>query len=164
MSMYGLITVQSFTGTMYSILFVCHGNICRSPMAEFVMKDIVRKNGCSDRFHIESCATSNEEIGNDIYPPVKQILTENGIPFEKRSARRLVPEDYDRFDMIICMDRQNLHNIRYIIPDDEDRKISLLLSHIGRDEDLKDPWYTGRFNETFIDVKKACSAIFNKID
>lgn len=140
------------------ILFVCHGNICRSPMAEFVMKDIVSKNGLTDSFYIESCATSTEEIGCDIYPPVRRELEKRGIPYDHRNARQMTSDDYDRFDLIIAMDHQNLRNLQRFVGNDEKNKVSLLLSYIGKG-DLADPWYTGDFDRTFDDVQKACLAL-----
>ena len=113
---------------MIRILFVCHGNICRSPMAEFVMKDLMRRNGLQDSYHIESCATSSEELGHDMYPPAKDELDRRGVPYSRRSARRMTKDDYDRFDMIVAMDHQNLRNLRPFVGDDPDHKVSLMLS------------------------------------
>ena len=147
---------------MHRILFVCHGNICRSPMAEFVMKDLVRRKGLEDDFEIASCATSNEEIGNDIYPPVKRVLDVHGIPFERRKARRMTSDDYHRYDMIVCMDRQNMRNMRPFVGNDLDRKVSMMLAHIGEDRDVDDPWYTGDFERTFQEISEACDAILKE--
>ncbi|MDO4191649.1 MAG: low molecular weight protein-tyrosine-phosphatase, partial [Bacteroidales bacterium] len=136
---------------MKKILFVCHGNICRSVMAEMVMKHIVRKANREGEFLIDSCATSTEEIGNDIYPPAKQCLTAHNIPFTHHQARQIVLEDYQRFDLIILMDHNNLRNIKRIIPSDTDKKIRMLLTH-----DVADPWYTGDFEATYRDVVAGC--------
>ena len=141
---------------MIRILFLCHGNICRSPMAEFIFKDLVRKNGLEDRFYIESAATSTEEIGNSIYPPAKRCLNAHGIPFDKnKTARQITRADYDRFDLIIYMDRMNLRWLKWIIPDDPQNKIKLMMSYTGHDRDVADPWYTGDFETTYNDIMEA---------
>ena len=127
---------------MVKILFVCHGNICRSPMAEFVMKDMVKNN---PEVYIESCATSREEIGNPVYPPAKRKLSEHGIDCTGKTARQITKSDYDSFDYIILMDRNNERNIRYIIDGDPQGKISLLMDWCGENKDVADPWYTGDF-------------------
>ncbi|MBE6837568.1 MAG: low molecular weight phosphotyrosine protein phosphatase [Ruminococcus sp.] len=149
---------------MIKLLFVCHGNICRSPMAEFVMKDIVRKNGLSDEIYVESCATSTEEIGNDIHYGTKRKLTEKGIPFERRGARQITKKDYDNFDYVILMDSYNTRNLKRIIPDDTKNKVFKLLDFSERKgEDIADPWYTGNFDETYNDVLEGCQGLFEKI-
>ena len=149
---------------MIKLLFVCHGNICRSPMAEFVMKDIVRKNGLSDEIYVESAATSTEEIGNDIHYGTKRKLTEKGIPFERRGARQITKKDYDNFDYIILMDSYNTRNLKRIIPDDTKNKVFKLLDFSERKgEDIADPWYTGNFDETYNDVLEGCQGLFEKI-
>ncbi|MBQ6323500.1 MAG: low molecular weight phosphotyrosine protein phosphatase [Bacilli bacterium] len=131
---------------MYRICFICHGNICRSPMAEFMLKDKVKKLGKSDEFIIDSMAVSREEIGNDIYPPAKDKLKEKGIDFSKRRARQITSNDYQNYDYIICMDKSNLRYLSYLI-DDYDHKVSMLL-----DRDIADPWYTGDFEATYKDL------------
>lgn len=149
---------------MTKLLFICHGNICRSPMAEFVMKDIVRKNGLSDEIYVESCATSTEEIGNDIHYGTKRKLTEMGVPFERRGARQITKRDYEKFDYLILMDSINARNLRYIIPDDPGGKIFKLLDFSERKgEDIADPWYTGNFDETYNDVLEGCNGLFEKL-
>ena len=141
---------------MIRILFLCHGNICRSPMAEFIFKDLVRKNGLDDQFYIESAAVSTEEIGNSIYPPAKRSLNAHGIPFDKgKTARQITRADYDRFDLIIYMDRMNLRWLKWIIPDDPQNKIKLMMSFTGHDRDVADPWYTGDFETTYNDIMEA---------
>ena len=141
---------------MIRILFLCHGNICRSPMAEFIFKDLVKKNGLEDQFYIESAATSTEEIGNSIYPPAKRCLNAHGIPFDKnKTARQITRADYDRFDLIIYMDRMNLRWLKWIIPDDPQTKIKLMMSYTGHDRDVADPWYTGDFETTYRDIMEA---------
>ncbi len=146
-----------------NILFVCHGNICRSPMAEFVMKDLVSKRGLSGDFRIESCATSSEELGNDVYPPAKAELQRRGTPFSRRSARQMKSSDYGRFDYIVAMDRQNLRNMERFVDGDPQRKVSLMMSHAGESRDVADPWYTGDFSRTFDDLERACSALLDEI-
>lgn len=148
---------------MISILFVCHGNICRSPMAEFIMKDLVRGSGRSSEFRIESCATSTEEIGNDVYPPARRELARRGIPFTGRCARQMRSSDYDTYDLIIAMDRQNLRNLRRFVGDDPQGKVSLMMSHAGEDGDVADPWYTGDFGRTFDDIERACTALLKTL-
>jgi protein-tyrosine phosphatase len=146
------------------ILFICHGNICRSPMAEFIFKDLLRSRGLEDRFYIESAAVSTEEIGNSIYPPAKRCLNAHGIPFDKnKTARQITRADYDRFDLIIYMDRMNLRWLRYIIPDDPQNKFKLLMSYTGRDRDVADPWYTGDFETTFKDITEASRMLLQNI-
>ncbi len=145
---------------MRRILFVCHGNICRSPMAEFIMKALVKARGLEDSYHIESAAVSYEEIGNPIYPPAKRCLTQHGVWFDPgKCSRRVTAEDYDRFDRIICMDASNLRLIRNIIPSDPQGKIHLMMSYTGSGRDVADPWYTGDFETTFQDILCACEAM-----
>lgn len=149
---------------MKKILFVCHGNICRSPMAEFVMKDLVEKAGLSDQYHIESAAVSTEEIGNPIYPPAKRSLEQHGVWFDPaKRARQVTRADYNRFDCIICMDASNLRLIRRIIPEDPDGKIGLLLSYADIHRDVADPWYTGDFEATWRDVLLGCQCLLKEI-
>ena len=149
---------------MINILFVCHGNICRSPMAEFVMKDIVKKRGLSAQFHIESAATSREEIGNPVYPPVRRLLNEKGVAFDTgKTARQVTAGDYERFDCIVCMDGNNLRNIARIIPSDPQKKISRLMDFTGRPRDVADPWYTGDFLKTWQDVTSGCEALLKAV-
>lgn len=144
---------------MIKILFVCHGNICRSPMAEFVMKDLVAKAGREDDFYIESAATSTEEIGNPVYPPARRKLAEHGIGCAGKTARQMTRSDYHRFDMIVGMDGWNLRNMRRICGDDPEGKISLLMDFTKRPGDVADPWYTGDFEATWRDVLEGCQGI-----
>ncbi len=148
---------------MTKILFVCHGNICRSPMAEFVMKDIVRQAGLEDEFEISSAATSTEEIGNDIYPPAKRKLTEKGIPFTRRGARQITRHDYRYYDYLIGMDNYNIRNMTRIFNGDPNGKISLLMNYTNRPGDVADPWYTGNFESTWQDVDEGCRALLKSI-
>jgi protein-tyrosine phosphatase len=142
------------------VLFICHGNICRSPMAEFVLKDMVRKRGMEDRFEIASAATSREEIGNPVYPPARRKLAEHGIACAGHHARQMTKEDYDRYDMIICMDDNNKRNIMRMTGGDPDNKISLLLDFTERTgQQVADPWYTGNFDATWRDVTEGCEGL-----
>ena len=144
---------------MIKILFVCHGNICRSPMAEYVMKDMVEKAGLAQHFEIASAATSTEEIGCGVYPPARQKLAQHGISCKGHAARQVRCSDYDHYDYLICMDRYNLRNITRIIPSDPKRKISRLLDFTDHPNDVADPWYTGDFDATWRDVNDGCSAL-----
>ncbi len=148
---------------MIKILFVCHGNICRSPMAEFVMKDMVEKLGIAENFYIASAATSTEEIGNDIHYGTKNKLRLEGIRCEKRSARQLAKSDYEEYDYIIGMDSYNLRNMKRMLGADNDNKIHLLLDFTQRPRDIADPWYTGNFDKTYDDIVEGCTALINKI-
>jgi len=148
---------------MTKILFVCHGNICRSPMAEFTMKEIAKQRGIEGDFYIESAATSTEEIGNGVYPPVKRLLAARGISCEGKRARQIRRDDYDKFDYIICMDSYNIRNIKRIIPNDVAGKISLLMDHTNNPHDVADPWYTGDFKLTERDIQEGCEALIEKI-
>lgn len=148
---------------MIKILFICHGNICRSPMAEFVMKDIVNKAGMSDKFHIASCATSTEEIGNPVHYGTKRKLAEVGISCEGKRAVQLTKKDYDDYDILIAMDEMNIRNIMRIIKSDPKNKVSLLLAHSDENRSIADPWYTGNFDNTYNDILKGCTALFEEL-
>lgn len=145
------------------ILFVCHGNICRSTMAEFVMKKMVDDAGLSDVVEIESAATSREELGNDTHPGTKRALDAHGIPYTRRSARQIMRADYDDFDYIIGMDRYNMSNMRRAFGGDPDGKLSLMMEWAGYDRDVADPWYTGDFETTYDDVEAGCLALLQHI-
>ena len=149
---------------MTKILFICHGNICRSPMAEFVMKDMVTKAGRSGEFFIASAATSAEEIGNGVYPPARRILREHGIDCSGKTARRMTAGDYERFDLLVGMDGANMRNMRRICGGDPEDKLRLLLGYIGLERDVADPWYTGDFQATWDDVTAGCRALLEAID
>ena len=148
---------------MLRILFVCHGNICRSPMAEFVFKDMVKQRGREKEFLIESAATSTEEIGNSVYPPARKKLAEHGIGCEGKTARQMRASDYRRFDLLIGMDRANLRNMQRICGGDPDGKIHLLLDYTDRPGDVADPWYTGDFEATWRDVEEGCRGLLSAI-
>ena len=149
---------------MYRILFVCHGNICRSPMAEFVMKDLVQKAGRADDFYIESAATSTEELGNPVYPPARQKLAEHGISCKGKTARQLRRSDYDRFYLLIGMDRWNLRNMERIFGGDPEGKVRPLLSFAGRNADVADPWYSGKFDIAYADILEGCEALLDYLE
>ena len=144
---------------MINIMFVCHGNICRSPLAEFVMKDLVNKKGLKNRFNIQSSATSYEEIGNPIYPPVIDVMKKHYIPFGEHYATHLNSEDYGKFDYFIIMDKNNLRNIKRIFKEDPQNKIHLLLEFTGENRDVDDPWYYGNFEKTYSDILTGCNAL-----
>ena len=148
---------------MTKILFVCHGNICRSPMAEFVMKDLVKKAGLEGQFQIVSAATSTEEIGNPVYPPARRKLAEHGISCTGKTARQLTKTDYAQYDLLIGMDRANIRNMNRICGGDPDGKIKLLLSYTDRPGDVADPWYTGDFDATWRDVMESCQGLLKSI-
>ena len=137
---------------MVNILFVCHGNICRSPLAEFVLKNMAQEYGVSEKLYIESAATSTEEIGNPVYPPVKRILSGLGIDCSAKRARQIKPEDYERFDLIIGMDSFNKKNMIRFFGGDPQNKIHLMLDFTSEPTDVADPWYTGDFDSTYRDV------------
>ena len=147
----------------FSILFVCHGNICRSPMAEFVMKQLVEEAGRSDEFAIASAATSTEEIGNPVYPPARRKLAEHGIGCAGKTARQMTRADYDRFDLLVGMDEANIRNMRRISGGDPEGKIHQLLAFTDRPGEVADPWYTGNFDATWRDVLEGCQCLLNKI-
>ena len=148
---------------MIKILFVCHGNICRSPMAEFVMKDLVRQAGLEAQFHIESAATSTEEIGNPVYPPARRKLAEHGISCEGKRARQLTNGDYDQYDLLIGMDQANLRNMHRICGGDFVGKLHLLMNYTDRPGDVADPWYTGDFETTWRDVLAGCQGLLEQL-
>lgn len=141
------------------ILFVCHGNICRSPMAEFIMKSLVEKAGIADDFEIASAATSTEEIGNPVYPPAKRKLAEHGISCAGKTARQMTLDDYNYYDYIIGMDEYNLRNMNRMTGNDPDGKITLLLDYTPRGGSVADPWYTGNFEATWQDCLEGCQAL-----
>lgn len=148
---------------MIKILFVCHGNICRSPMAEFVMKDLVRKAGLEKEFLIESAATSTEEIGNDIHYGTRAKLQREGIPFTRRAARQITMADYEKYDYLVAMDEENLYYMNRRWNNDPENKISLLLEFAGKTREIADPWYTGNFDQTYLDVVEGCEALMKSI-
>lgn len=144
---------------MIKILFVCHGNICRSPMAEFVMKDLVTKQGLSDQFHIASAATSMEEIGNGVHRGTRRILDGLGISYAGKCAVRLERSDYKTYDYLIAMEQYNIKNMLRILGSDPEHKISRLLDFTDHPGDIADPWYTGDFDLTYREVKEGCEGL-----
>ena len=149
--------------SMIKVLFICHGNICRSPMAEFVMKDLVKKAGMEGVFHIESAATSTEEIGNPVYPPARRKLSEHGISCAGKTARQMRKADYDHYDYLVGMDSANLRNMQRICGGDAEGKISLLLDYTDHPGSVADPWYTGDFEATWQDVLAGCRGLLESI-
>lgn len=148
---------------MIKILFICHGNICRSPMAEFVMKRAVKDAGLEREFCIESAATSTEEIGNPVYPPVRRLLGEHGISCEGKTARQVRRVDYEDFDYIIGMDSANYRNMMRIFDGDPYGKVHLLMDYTDRPGDVADPWYTRDFEETWRDVNEGCKGLLDSV-
>lgn len=147
---------------MIKIMFVCHGNICRSPMAEFVMKKLVSDRGLSTEFVIASSATSTEEIGNDIHPGTRRILDKYSVPYRRREAVQLEKNDYEKYDLFIGMDSANIRNMHRIFGADRENKIVKLLDYAGKNRDVADPWYTGNFEETWHDVNEGCAALLKR--
>ena len=149
---------------MVKILFVCHGNICRSPMAEFVMKDLAAKAGAGERFVIDSAATSTEEIGNPVYPPAQRKLAEHGISCDGHAARQLTNQDYDKYDLLVGMDSANLRNMHRICGGDFNDKMPLLMEYAGRlEQEVADPWYTDDFDATWRDVLAGCQGLLDHL-
>lgn len=155
---------------MKRIMFVCHGNICRSPMAEYIMKELVRNSFAEERLHIESSATSCEEIGNGIYGPAGYTLSMHGIPYGEHRARRFTTDDYNRFDLVIVMEDYNIRNLQRIIGCDCEEKVWKLLDFLSDEPqrcsgaDISDPWYHGNFDKTYKEIEKGCKALLKYID
>ena len=148
---------------MTKILFICHGNICRSPMAEFIFKDMVHKAGLEGEFEISSAATSREEIGNDIYPPAKQVMRLNGIPFERRRAWQVTADDMAGNDFVVVMDDNNVRNLQRMFGSRFDVKIRKLMDFAGEDRNVSDPWYTDDFDTAFEDIQAGCRGLFERL-
>ena len=148
---------------MIKILFVCHGNICRPPMAEYLFRDMVQKKGLSDCFHIASAATSREEIGNGVYPPAKRKLASVGISCSMHHARQVTKADYDKYDYLLVAERYNIPNLMRQIKEDPDHKVYRLLDFSDRPRDIADPWYTGDFEQTWEDVNMGCEGLLKKL-
>lgn len=149
---------------MVKILFICHGNICRSPMAEFVFKNIVEKSGISGEFYVASAATSYEEIGNPVHYGTAKILDRLGISYSLKRAVHLEKSDYEKYDFLVCMDSANVRNTLRIVGDDSKKKIHKLLEFAGSREDVADPWYTGDFDRTYKDILMGCKGLLRYID
>lgn len=152
---------------MKKVMFVCHGNICRSPMAEFIFKDMLKKEGLSDKYTVSSSATSTEEIpggvGNPIYPPAKAELGRRNIPFEDRRAVQLTRGDYGKYDLFLAMDSKNLRNIYLIFGKDTEGKVKKLLDFTGGG-DVADPWYSGNFEKAYNDIYDGCKALLGYLE
>ena len=148
---------------MKKILFVCHGNICRSPMAEFVMKHLVREAGLADKILVESKALHRDEIGSDTHRGTREVLRAHSIPFERRRATLMTAADYSAFDIIIGMDTENMNDLDRLTGSDPDGKVRRLLSYIGEERDVADPWYTGNFDITYRDVDAGCRALLQEL-
>ena len=152
---------------MTKILFVCHGNICRSPMAEFIFKDLVRKCGRAEEFEVASCATSREEIwngvGNPVYPPAREELAKHGIACAGKRAVQLTKEDYNHYDLLIGMDENNIRNMMRILGADPEGKVRKLMDYTGRGGDVADPWYSDRFDIAYRDIEEGCKALLEHL-
>ena len=148
---------------MVRVLFVCHGNICRSPMAEFILKDLVQKAGLEDRFLIASAATSSEETGNPVYPPARRKLAEHGIRCGGKTSRRLARADYGQYDLLIGMDQANLRSMRRLFGGDPGGKLRLLMDFTAHPGDVADPWYTNDFEAAWRDVLEGCQGLLSSL-
>lgn len=149
---------------MINVLFVCHGNICRSPMAEFVFRDMVKKRGLGDAFHIASAATSTEEIGNPVHHGTRNKLKQHGIGVDGKYAVQLSKKDYEKYDYLIGMDQRNIINMKRILNSDPQNKIFRFLDITNSPRDIADPWYTGDFDRTYDDVVEGCEALLKHIE
>ena len=152
---------------MTRIMFVCHGNICRSPTAEFIFRDMLKRKGLEDRFTVDSSATSTEEIwngvGNPVYPPAREELARHGLSCEGKRAVQVTKADYDRYDWLICMDSNNVRNLLRILGGDPDGKVHKLMDYTDRGGDVADPWYCGHFDITYRDICEGCEALLNDL-
>lgn len=148
---------------MIRVLFVCHGNICRSPMAEFIMKDIVKKAGLDEKIEISSVAATQDEIGNDMYPPAKRKLEEMGIPYTRRVDRLFTGADYEKYDVIIGMDEENREDLLHLTQGDPKKKLKQLMDFTDTPKEVADPWYTGNFNETYEDILRGTTGLLQAL-
>lgn len=145
------------------VLMICHGNICRSPMAKYILQDMVEKRGIAGDFYIDSCATSYEEIGNPVYPPARQELSRHGISCKGHAARKLVKADFEEFDYLIAMEQYNIRNIRREFGEELTNKVSLLLDYTDNPEDIDDPWYSGGFDVTYKEIVYGCEGFLRDL-
>jgi protein-tyrosine phosphatase len=148
---------------MVKVLFICHGNICRSPMGAYIMRELVRRRGLASQFQINSAATSREELGNGVYPPARRKLEQEGIPCGNHHAVQVTRQDYDDYDYLIVMDRNNYRNLMRILREDPEEKVHPLLSYAGIDRDVADPWYTDDFDAAFADIYTGCTALLQEL-
>ena len=148
---------------MKRIMFVCHGNICRSPMAEFIFKKMIKDEGLESEFYVSSSATSTEEIGNPVYPPARAELKRHGIVPDGKRAVQLRASDYDKYDLFVCMDSYNLRNIKRIFPRYDEGKVSKLMDYTTRGGDVADPWYTDRFDIAYKDIEEGCRGLLEEL-
>lgn len=149
---------------MIKILFICHGNICRSPMAEFIFQNLIKQSGYESRLQADSAATSREEIGNPVHPGTLRKLAEQGIPVRDHRARQLTRRDYQEYGLLIGMDSKNFRNMMGILGGDPEGKVKLLLDFTGNPRDIADPWYTGNFDRTFEDISEGCQGLLSEIE
>ena len=149
---------------MIKVLFVCLGNICRSPMAEMVFKDIVNKKGLTEKFYIDSAATSSEAVGEGIHYGTRDILKEKQVPFTEHISKQITKQDYNKFDYILGMEQRNINNILRIIGEDKDNKVCRLLDFSEKPRDIADPWYTGNFETTYNDVEEGCKKFLEYLE
>ncbi len=152
---------------MTKIMFICHGNICRSPMAEFIFRDLANKNGVGDKFSVSSCATSTEEIwngvGNPVYPPARAELQKHGISCDGKRAVQLKKSDYNEYDLLVCMDSQNVRNAMRILGSDPQNKVCKLMDFTDQKGDVADPWYSGNFTVAYNDICEGSKALIEKL-
>ena len=147
---------------MIKILFICHGNICRSPMAEYLLSYMAKEQGVSDKFYIRSAAVSSEELGNPVHSGTKRVLSRFKIDCSSKRARKITRADYDEFDLLIAMDKDNLRRMNAFFGGDPDEKMRLMLDYTDRGGDVADPWYTGKFEQTLTDIKAGCEGILKQ--
>lgn len=148
---------------MIKVLFICHGNICRSPMAEFIMKKLVSDAGLEGKFDIASAATSSEELGNPVYPPARRKLAEHGIGCAGKTARRITADDYTKYDLLIGMDYANMRNMTRVFGGDSEAKLKMLMDYTSRPGEVSDPWYSGDFNRAYIDIEEGCRGLLTDL-
>ena len=146
---------------MTKVLFICHGSICRSPMAKYIMLDLVKKAGRRDEFIIDSAATSSEELGNPVYPPARAVLKEHGIDCSGYAARRMRYDDYEVYDLIIGMDSENMYYMKRMWPEDPEGKLSLLMDYTKDPREVSDPWYTRDFDKAYSDILEGCESLLS---